>query len=141
MKREIKFRAKIAATDVWILGLPYAVYSDNNIDSIQCIETKQVEYIKTDTLGQFTGLKDKNGKEIYEGDIITIESASRHKNELHTVIFENGAFCIKNYNGKLNSNELNSISFHRAIFECYEATEQYIKINIIGNIFENPELL
>ena len=44
----IKFRAKIAATDVWIYGLPYAVYSDNDIDSIQSIETKQVEY-KNDT--------------------------------------------------------------------------------------------
>jgi uncharacterized phage protein (TIGR01671 family) len=67
----IKFRAIIAATDVWIFGLPYAVYSDNQIDSIQSVETKQVEYIKTDTLGQLTGFKDKNRVDIFEGDVLS----------------------------------------------------------------------
>jgi hypothetical protein len=66
----IKSRAKATGTDFWVYGLPHAVYSDNQIDSIQSIETKQVEYIKTDTLGQFIGITDKNGVEIYAGDYL-----------------------------------------------------------------------
>ena len=78
-------------------------------------------------LMQFTGLKDKNGKEIYEGDIVKIGILL---NELviyeGVVAYSNGRFTCDT--GKLE------IDWWR-----YEITKQTIEI--IGNIHENPELL
>jgi hypothetical protein len=72
---------------------------------------------------QFTGLTDENRKEIYEGDIITDEEGSKA-----VIVFENGTFCA---------------DFHR-FDEEYDVVNIYgnlQEINLIGNIFENPELL
>jgi hypothetical protein len=72
-------------------------------------------------LMQFTGLHDKNGKEIYEGDIL-----KANHTDLLTVVFENGSFCFVN-----NSNS-GSDRLHQ------NRTE---KLFVIGNIYENPELI
>jgi hypothetical protein len=72
-------------------------------------------------LMQFTGLHDKNGKEIYEGDILK----TNHTDSL-TVVFENGSFCFVN---NINSG---SDRLHQ------NRTE---KLFVIGNIYENPELI
>ena len=75
-------------------------------------------YLVNMEIMQFTGLKDKNGKEIYEGDILDNEGA-RQKYE---VIFHNGCFCISQ----------GGIGYH--IFN-----EK--KVEVIGNIYENKDLL
>lgn len=82
-----------------------------------------VEYIHIDfsdvILLQYTGLKDKNGKEIYEGDIIEFNWLGINKCE---IIFDNGSFCPKGWSYKTLA---------------YPKTD----IKIIGNIYENPDLL
>lgn len=75
-------------------------------------------------LMQFTGLKDKNGREVYEGDIIQIENWYY---PIAEVIFQNGAFRADNkIGGKF-------LFTGEELFQCsYE---------VIGNIYENPDSL
>jgi uncharacterized phage protein (TIGR01671 family) len=81
-------------------------------------------------LMQYTGLKDKNGKEIYEGDIVICNEKKRYEREYSklesVVIFENGMFVIKpTPNGWL-----------KTFLSLLHST-----VEVIGNIYENPDLL
>ncbi|MBA7624845.1 hypothetical protein ES703_32259 [subsurface metagenome] len=84
-----------------------------------------------DIIMQFTGLKDKNGKEIYEGDILAPMSNDFHpKYEGKWIVdFEGGTFIAKCKDGD-NSQWLSYWSY-----DIYAETE------IIGNIYENKDLL
>ena len=121
MKREIKFRAWIT-TDV--------DDKDNDIKSMS-YDLAFTKYApinellnKEECLMQFTGLKDKNGKEIYEGDILTKWDGLKKK------VF----FSDKYYNFQLS--HLDNKGFCDTLaFWNQESTE------VIGNIYENPELL
>ena len=112
MKREIKFRA-------WHLddGMLYF-----DFDSFQKDYHDQYGNIM-----QFTGLTDKNGKEIYEGDIISNELIKG------IVVFDSGCFCIKVV-CIINKDAGHDAGSCPALFD-------FIYNEIIGNIYENPELL
>ena len=75
---------------------------------------------------QFVGLKDKNGREIYEGDIVSLDSWNPSNMQ---ICFIEGAFCLANEDGEY----VGDIHYiHHAGIEQSE---------VIGNIYQNPELL
>jgi uncharacterized phage protein (TIGR01671 family) len=113
MNREIKFRAwsKIAQQVIpWEQLKP---------KFIKLLDNSEYPYM------QYTGLKDINGKEIYEGDILKI-----HGWGIGKVIFFEGRFCVIN----------NKKEMYYWIAFCKPDHSPY-KPKIIGTIFENPELL
>lgn len=125
--RIIKFRGKRAKGECvgeWAYG--ELTQHDNLIWLEEC-EYFSGAYVQTDTIGQFTGLYDKNGKEIYEGDIVEV-TVHGEGSFTSQVTFDDGAFVVCFYRGNY------------ATLHDYNDS-RYYRIRVIGNIYDNPELL
>ena len=83
---------------------------------------------------QFTGLLDKQGKEIYEGDILKLDGGADEK-PIMKVGFEEGMFVV--YPDWLKDN---TTKYVEARAYC-NFKEEIMTIEIIGNVWENPELI
>lgn len=138
MNREIKFRGKRIKNGEWVYG-SLLLWSDgdatilqNNDGNNNAVWKREVD---PSTVGQYTGLKDKNGKEIYEGDIMFLSDRGSHKEE---VIVEHGLYGWTFYNPK-------TATFYSDGSHTYYAVENYRFMFgtgvCIGNIHDNPELL
>ena len=128
--REILFRGKRLDNGEWVQG-------DLNqwIDAVYISADNAYSYSKTNwlvdtaTVGQFTGLTDKNGTKIFEGDIVTCQT--KYGADVGQVIFAMGRFCVwwhSEYHYPKNSK----------MITCYDINS---KTKVIGNIHDNPELL
>lgn len=92
------------------------------------------DYIHKDTVGQFTGLKDKSGKEIYEGDIISVNGKYP---KLIRYIDEWASFCLAN----LTDLDCDlKTRYWQQVSPCWW-TDYKREIKVIGNVYDNPELL
>lgn len=122
MNREIKFRAKDLYNKGWCYGIMY-----NNGINLFPVE------VDIDTICQLTGLNDKNGKKIYEGDIVR---SCEYKNIKHIVSYDDKvaafvAVCIDENTGT---------NLETKCHITQEWIDNYPK-EVIGNIFDNKELL
>lgn len=122
--RTIKFRAKAHRVngDIWIYG---DLRHRNGDVCIFKQEGNCGEQVNRDTIGQFTGLLDKNGREIYEGDIIR---------------FVNGQ---KKVNGEWVDNEfVYTVEYSEGRFYGISGLSKVLNsVEVIGNIHDNPELI
>ncbi|WP_179875828.1 YopX family protein [Bacillus wiedmannii] len=134
--REIKFRAW---THGWHGKGPSSkmIRSGNLADTSSTLSVVDFYPIKEgDTLMQFTGLKDKSGKEIYEGDIIFHEKFGEYS---EITYFERGMCFIGLPVEKEVREDYLKGNVHYLDLTCENL--QISKCRVIGNIYENPELL
>ncbi len=145
MNREIKFRVWNPDDKRMEFPLVFAICSNGKLQPlIKCSDGNRA--YKDYPIMQFTGLKDKNGKEIYEGDILSLKKeASLFKRcpiiVIGSVNFVGGKFEVNTINCiNLNVNKKGSVHFGMKVRDWIHLPEFY-KSEVIGNIFENPELL
>jgi len=121
MSREIKFRAWIETGKFKYMNysIEFCGGLINDIFATSGKEPLNIYHSKI-TYMQYTGLKDKNGKEIYEGDILEDKWGYRFP-----VFFEDGCY-------KTDSEDFEKVN---------ERQINYHNLKVIGNIYENPELL
>lgn len=156
MEREILFRGKRVDNGEWVYGfynrcearLTYTEehYKNNPRSWIQTVENEgfagQLVYVDTDTVGQYTGLIDKNGVKIYEGDILRFgkrnlmvwwngEAFQWQAKEVYGDDVITRKHCL--------DNDWTNIDLGWIASEI--ACVGKMTTEIIGNIFDNPELL
>lgn len=134
MKREIKFRGKRVDTNQWIVG-GYTEWENIKECPRYAIIAPNGDYYDVDpgTVGQFTGMKDKNGKEIYEDDLLkyaTLEPA--------VVEYWGGSF---GYWLNKGARYQSFMSYAHHNFEFNSVKQRSYEHEVIGNIHDNPELL
>ena len=134
MNREVKFRGQDYTTGEWVYGyyfenpMRYGTYSMIiPIDCEGCNEDDLIKpiHVKRETIGEFTGLKDKNGVEIYEGDIL------QEMGNNFQILF-----------GEYETDQATCIGFYYNDGHPFGRPYSNSEIGeIIGNVHENPELL
>ena len=136
--REIKFRAWTGLKmeyDIIVgkFGAFYVNPFNNGIDpkDSASLTTCNTKYSDTTPIMQFTGLLDKNGKEIYEGDIVKKEDGTKW-----VITWKNYAWFRCNL-----GNDGHGRSFPDDTYGEYFVDDNALDSEVIGNIYENPELL
>lgn len=139
MRREILFRGKDKVTKKWMYG-DYTHneglnthYISRNVNNT----SRKAWEVDPDTIGQYTEFKDKNGKKIFEGDIVHIKGdgfgGAKVGVDYHRVItFHDGTFCLSLCGCKYDT--------HTGIYE-HNGSLSIENWDVIGNVVDTPELM
>lgn len=140
MQREIKFRGKRVDNGEWVYGkLLESNFNKHIITMVNTINGEKICSIMAyvvipETVGQYTGLKDKNGKEVYIGDIVRcLEVSNTRTDEYISEIFEEECEVLV-HDSRTSDTPL-------VIFFPHPNQIPLTEIEVLGNIYENPELL
>ena len=141
--RAIKFRGKGIKSGQWFYGsvVPFG----NNAYIFKMFRLLRMEHaeVDPDTVGQFTGLTDKNGKEIYDGDILRTPPKNNYDKENYVTyeVFWHGNDCASNHIGW----QMNRCHFQGCICGTMYIPEflpnTTAKMEVVGNVHDNPELI
>ena len=131
--REILFRGKRLDNGEWVEGNLFVSDTDGGTYILEGSRIVTIEWeVDPSTVCQYTGLTDKNGKRIFEGDIVQYHERQFDGKDVpvrDAVIYEEGGFSVRAY--FLNNWLWNSIN----------GNTQLRDVEIIGNIHDKPELL
>ena len=150
--REILFRGKalskstfLKSEDGWVYGVPVPIIIDawetDRVEIVKCHGYDELDYyellseddeVDPKTIGQYTGLKDKYGKKIFEGDVVFVSDHIPDVNGLYRVFYSE-----VNHGYALQRN--NIYRYYHFMFA--ELNGFASDSEIIGNIHDNPELL
>jgi uncharacterized phage protein (TIGR01671 family) len=137
MNRDIEFRGKDIRTGKWVYGFYYKAYGKHVIwGCVSGGNTQCVYGVIPETVGQYTGLKDRNGVKIFEGDILG--RLFDDYNENTVVVYKEGILCAKPIS-KEKYRPLNT--FDGCGWVPVNSNNPNYNFEVIGNIHDNPELL
>jgi uncharacterized phage protein (TIGR01671 family) len=146
--REIKFRGISVVDGRFVYG--NLTFNRGKIPAIEsCEDGHRVTLVKPETVGQYIGIKDKVGNNIYEGDVVRFVSSSTNEYirdyGMHPMRW---AFIIEIKNGCSGYSPLIPSLHHDDTpeWDCIYSTEDkafedFSDVEVIGNIHQNPELL
>lgn len=132
--REIKFRGKRVHSKRWVNGYYIFQYNQHYIFEVDGLNGSKVikHEVEPKTIGQYTGIKDKNGVEIYEGNIVEYDNGIKAY-----VIFKEGGFC--GYDSSATSSD--------EAYTLLSCTEENpfdgfdFELEVIGNIHDKTNKL
>lgn len=141
--RKILFRGKRIDNGEWVYG--YAVKGNDKKGQMFIAKSIGVGFftggmtadeVIPETVGQYTGLTDKNGNKIFESDIVkAIQTEYDEDKEKEPIVFEFiGEMIFED--GCFGLRTKHIVDFYAPMWE-----EEDVKLEVIGNIFDNPELL
>ena len=131
--REILFRGKSTDTGAWVYGYycgPFGDFDEHEICDIADPTCSRVDVVP-ETVGQYTGLKDKNGKRIFEGDILDVSGNP----DAVLLGYRNGRAIVR-WDEDVSGFE--PFAYYDSDCGLYICEKECV---VIGNIHDNPELI